>query len=99
MAAFERAILTDDRNESWGQSAFIVWGAGRDGKDFVKALSSLALRQRVYCMMDVDDQKIERGFYVCNGGGGASSQGRVQKNEGWNIPIVHFSLADRKSVV
>jgi hypothetical protein len=57
---------------------FVVWGAGRDGKDFVKALSNDA-RKRVYCFVDVDFKKIRQGFYV-------------NKDLNINIPIVHFSL-------
>jgi predicted ATP-dependent endonuclease of OLD family len=37
-----------------------VWNAGRDGKNFVKGLSK-EMRNRVYCLVDVDEKKIEQG--------------------------------------
>jgi glycosyltransferase involved in cell wall biosynthesis len=58
--------------------SFVVWGAGRDGKDFCKALSADA-RRRIYCMVDVDDKKISSGWYV-------------NRESNIKIPIVHFSL-------
>jgi len=57
---------------------FVVWGAGRDGKDFVKALSEDA-RKRVYCFLDVDHKKIQQGYYT-------------NRDLNLKIPIVHFSL-------
>jgi hypothetical protein len=72
--ALERRVLQAD--PAWQQ--FCVWGAGRDGKDFVKALSP-ETRRRVYCMVDVDDKKIERGYYV-------------NRDIDVKIPIVHYSL-------
>lgn len=77
--ALERRVLQAD--PAWQQrhdGAFCVWGAGRDGKDFVKALSP-ETRRRVYCMVDVDDKKIERGYYV-------------NRDIDVKIPIVHYSL-------
>jgi glycosyltransferase involved in cell wall biosynthesis len=80
--ALERRVLQAD--PAWQQQqhghdgAFCVWGAGRDGKDFVKALSP-ETRRRVYCMVDVDDKKIDRGYYV-------------NRDIDVKIPIVHYSL-------
>ena len=90
--AFETAILNITKKEKdlaaensdtivrWEAHGgkFVVWGAGRDGKDFVKALSEKA-RQRVFCLVDVDMKKIQQGFYV-------------NRELGLKIPIVHFSL-------
>jgi glycosyltransferase involved in cell wall biosynthesis len=70
--AFERTVLTT----KWDK--FVVWGAGRDGKEFVKALSVEA-RTRVVCMVDVDHKKITTGHYM-------------YKEMSIHIPIVHFSL-------
>mmetsp|Transcript_6400 Transcript_6400/g.9416 ORF Transcript_6400/g.9416 Transcript_6400/m.9416 type:complete len:478 (+) Transcript_6400:23-1456(+) len=72
--AFEWAVLK--QKTEW--SKFIIWGAGRDGKDFVKALSR-ELLERVVCMVDVDRKKIETGYYI-------------NKDMNIKIPIVHFSL-------
>ena len=77
--ALERRVLRAD--SAWHQrhdGDFCVWGAGRDGKDFVKALSP-ETRRRVYCMVDVDDKKIDRGYYV-------------NRDIDVKIPIVHYSL-------
>ena len=59
------------------KTKFVVWGAGRDGKDFVKALRP-DMRDNIYCFVDVDDNKLEAGAYV-------------NKEIGVKIPIVHFS--------
>eukprot|EP00797_Seminavis_robusta_P003511 Sro1220_g253490.2 (464) ;mRNA; f:3160-4551 len=80
--AFEKCVLSNYQSDNaWStnnphKGSFVVWGAGRDGKDFVKALSE-PCRKRVYCFVDVDSKKIEQGFYV---------------NKNLKIPIVHFSL-------
>jgi len=71
--AFERTVLL---SQKWDK--FVVWGAGRDGKDFVKALSDDA-RKKVVCMVDVDHKKIATGHYTYN-------------ERDIHIPIVHFSL-------
>lgn len=96
VAAFDKMVLSrtetetttthSEETQSWGK--FIVWGAGRDGKDFVKALPP-SVQQRVYCMLDVDHQKIARGYYV----GGTDAAGQIK------IPVVHFSLAARDSKI
>jgi glycosyltransferase involved in cell wall biosynthesis len=74
--AFEDAILRTDPR--WADCDFVIWGAGRDGKDFFKSLSP-ALRSRVRCFVDVDEKKIAAGFYA-------------NPDIGVKIPIVHFSL-------
>lgn len=53
-AHFERRVL----NGSWRTHAsFLVWGAGRDGKHFVLALSAEA-QARIRAFIDVDPKKI-----------------------------------------
>ena len=52
VAAFERRILTQP---SW--TSFTVWGAGRDGKQFVAALSVTA-RNRITALADIDPRKV-----------------------------------------
>jgi hypothetical protein len=79
--AFERSVL--DRDPQWAGRPFAVWGAGRDGKDFCKALRP-DTRQRIYCMADVDDAKIL-------GSGGQY----VNAELGLRIPVVHFSYLAR----
>ena len=49
-AAIERAVLC-----RWPR--FTIWGAGRDGRDFFKALSAVA-RAKVAAFCDVDAAKI-----------------------------------------
>ena len=65
-AAFESDVLMADPR--WAR--FTVWGAGRDGRDFFKALSPAA-RRRVVAFCDVDAAKIGthyvyEGCKVCN---------------------------------
>lgn len=64
---------------------FVVWGAGRDGKDFVKALSKEA-RKKIVCMVDVDHKKIEAGHYY-------------HKEMDLRIPVLHFSLLAKDAAV
>ena len=59
--AFEDSILRTDPR--WADSNFVMWGAGRDGKDFFKSLSP-DLRGRVRCFVDVDEKKIAAGFHA-----------------------------------
>eukprot|EP00978_Attheya_sp_CCMP212_P007438 scaffold17244_cov55-Attheya_sp.AAC.1 len=82
--AFEDNILLQqqqqqphEHNHNRWKHGFVVWGAGRDGKDFVKSMRP-QLRDRVVCFVDVDDKKIAAGHYW-------------NPNWGKKIPIVHFS--------
>ena len=70
---------------SCGVGPFCVWGGGRDGKEFIKALSP-DLRSRVVCLADVDEKKIATGFYV-------------NRDIAAKIPIVHFSLLARDAKI
>lgn len=88
--AFENCILKENsgnstNNDAWRvhNGKFVVWGAGRDGKDFVKALSEEA-RKRVFCFVDVDFKKIKQGYYD-------------NRELSLRIPIVHFSLLAQDS--
>lgn len=74
--AFERSILRSQWQED--QGLFIIWGAGRDGKDFLKALSDEA-RNRVYCFVDVDEKKLKVGSYH-------------NRELAKSVPIIHFSF-------
>jgi glycosyltransferase involved in cell wall biosynthesis len=85
VAAFEHALLRRTEDPTW-HGHFLVWGAGRDGKDFIKALTPQA-RRRVYCLLDVDDAKITQGYYSS----GRSNSAKISHS--WHIPIVHFCLA------
>jgi glycosyltransferase involved in cell wall biosynthesis len=61
------------------QKGFAIWGAGRDGKDFLKAISP-NVASSVVCFVDVDDKKInEIKFY---------DNPDLKKR----IPILHFSV-------
>jgi hypothetical protein len=51
-AAFERRVLSLP-----GWARYTVWGAGRDGKQFVAELSPAA-RARIACLADVDPRKV-----------------------------------------
>ena len=83
--AFEKSILHYHHLWQRNDGKFVIWGAGRDGKDFVKALSD-GSRSRVYCFVDVDEKKIDAGYYN-------------NHDLGLRVPIVHFSLLARDSNV
>ena len=75
--AFEERILP---MKSWEK--FIVWGAGRDAKNFMNEISPAA-RARVEAMIDIDPRKTGRQY--------TNSQAPDQAP----VPIVHFSKAPR----
>jgi glycosyltransferase involved in cell wall biosynthesis len=82
--AFEQSVLCKD--PKWEK--FIIWGAGRDGKAFFKALNP-DFQSRVYCFVDVDAKKLNSGYYFYREG----------DHKDFKIPIVHFSfLIPDKSV-
>lgn len=75
--AFEKRILS---TVEW--SKFIIWGAGRDAKNFMSELSPGA-RARVQAMIDIDPKKTGRQY--------SNSQVPDQAP----VPIFHFSKAPR----
>jgi glycosyltransferase involved in cell wall biosynthesis len=68
-----------ENNTVWAKRGFVVWGAGRDGKDFVKSLSS-EVASKIVCFVDVDEKKINHIKYYDN------------PDLGKRIPIFHFSV-------
>ena len=81
--AFEHSILTSDPGWQEEGGYFAVWGAGRDGKDFAKALRP-DMRKRIMCFVDIDAKKIDSGSYV-------------NRQLDLNIPIIHFSYLAKDS--
>ena len=77
--AWEDIIYT--KGAIWSTNGFAIWGAGRDGKDFLKALSSDVVSKCV-CFVDVDRKKIEQVKWYENSGLLGSRK----------IPILHFSV-------
>ena len=88
------------------KGGFVIWGAGRDGKDFYKSLPN-ETKIHVRCFVDVDEKKIKSGYYVPpppdeslfikndNGDDKPVDQKQHMKKKGnksKKIPIVHFSL-------
>ena len=70
-------------NTQWS-NGFAIWGAGRDGKDFLKALSPEVV-SKVICFVDVDRKKIETVKWYDN----------PVLLGGRRIPILHFSSLAR----
>jgi len=93
--AFADTIIL--RNEKWTKGGFIIWGAGRDGKDFFKALPE-DLKECVRAFVDVDEKKIASGYYSMAKeiestiGQEKSEKKQKKKRECYKIPLVHFSL-------
>lgn len=73
-------------NAKW-TNGFAIWGAGRDGKDFLKALSPAAI-SKVVCFVDVDQKKIKQIKWYDNPALG-----------GRRIPILHFSELAKTKVL
>jgi FlaA1/EpsC-like NDP-sugar epimerase len=55
---------------------FVIWGAGRDGKDVYKAMSE-NVRNKVIAFVDVDEKKIKAKYYV-------------NKDLKCKVPVYHF---------
>ncbi|GMI13131.1 hypothetical protein TrVE_jg2581 [Triparma verrucosa] len=77
LKSFESRVLNKDK---W-KNGFAVWGAGRDGKNFVKNIS-VELRKNIRVMVDVDEKKINAKFYF-------------NRDLNVKIPIAHFSSLQR----
>ena len=71
-----------NREDAWG-AGFAIWGGGRDGRDFLKALSP-SVAAKVVCFVDVDEKKIEQIKYYDN------------PDFGRRIPILHFTQLAKK---
>jgi len=94
--AFTDTIIL--QNRKWTEDGFIIWGAGRDGKDFFKALPD-DVKACVRAFVDVDEKKIASGYYSapkdikCDQG---LVLGKLEKKnrrkDCYKIPLVHFSL-------
>jgi hypothetical protein len=75
-----------ENNTVWSKRGFVVWGAGRDGKDFVKSLSS-EVASKIVCFVDVDEKKINHIKYYDN------------PDLGKRIPIFHFSVLRKANFI
>ena len=75
LRAFERRVLSLNK---W--KTFSIWGAGRDGKNFLTALNP-TFQQRVRAFCDVDPRKVDRGEYY-------NPDLRLR------VPIVHFTAVE-----
>jgi len=100
--AFQRRVIRVDPFWNTGEKKFGIWGCGRDGKDFFKALDQ-DLQERVYCFVDVDAKKLNAGYYVdttshraminaTKGTNGVGKSDKKQRDTARKIPIVHFSF-------
>jgi len=92
--AFQQNVVRKDPFWNINEN-FVIWGCGRDGKDFYKSLDP-DLQQRVYCFVDVDIKKLNAGYYVDSSSNRASNQQKGKNREtpvtARKIPIVHFSF-------
>jgi len=100
LAAFERRVLGGPDAARW--SSFMLWGAGRDGRNVYNDLSPAA-RQRVAAFVDVDPAKIGTPYlYVPDapppppeegggGGGGGGPRKKKRKRVATAVPVLHFS--------
>ena len=70
--------MDTNTNSKWKQG-FAIWGAGRDGKDFLKALSP-EVASSVVCFVDVDEKKINQIKFYDN------------SDLNMRVPILHFSV-------
>ncbi|KAJ8611960.1 hypothetical protein CTAYLR_004407 [Chrysophaeum taylorii] len=85
--AFARSVLLlGHHRRRWG--VFSIWGAGRDAREFVSALSDLdsALARRIRALHDVDEHKLRAKRYV---------NGRT----GFAVDVQHTSLIAAPFVV
>ena len=92
--SFEDTILRCDKrwmyDDKKRKGGFVIWGAGRDGKDFFKSLSP-EIRCHVRCFVDVDEKKIKSGYYTCPSTSSKEKQ-CTKTDKMTRTPIVHFSM-------
>jgi hypothetical protein len=95
--AFQTSVLClDSKWHNQYEGKFVIWGAGRDGKDFFKALDD-DVQKRVYCFVDVDSKKLNAGYYIHrqqvdeSGDDRSNRNDRGAVNKPLNVPIIHFS--------
>lgn len=81
--AFEERIL----DKAWTGQRFRIWGAGRDAKHFVRALTPHT-RLRISAMIELNERICGRD-YVTPAGVNPREKGNVAR-----IPIVHFESAE-----
>ena len=93
-------LLSGSNVQNWlyckdtNKDGFVIWGAGRDGKEFFKALPD-HMKHHVRCFVDVDEKKINSGYYIVPGISLPinESKGKPHKTSpSLKVPIVHFSL-------
>ncbi len=102
--AFQKSIIRTHPSWNTQDKHFVIWGCGRDGKDFFKALDP-DVQERVYCFVDVDAKKLNAGYYVDTTahrdaikeskeakGLDKRDKKRKQKTAARKIPVVHFSF-------
>ena len=102
--AFQKIVIRLDPSWKTGEGRFAIWGCGRDGKEFFKALDH-DIQERVYCFVDVAAKKLNAGYYVdttahrdkvkgsqITNGMSKHERKRKQKRTARKIPIVHFSF-------
>ncbi len=87
------------------KGGFVIWGAGRDGKEFFKSLPD-EMKHHVRCFVDVDEKKINSGHYIVplssmiinnnvDDYKGGDKKNNKNDNNTIKVPIVHFSLLTR----
>ena len=98
--AFQKSVIRASPSWDTEERRFAIWGCGRDGKEFFKALDP-DIQERVYCFVDVDAKKLNAGYYVDTTAhrdaiqkdkDATGTKKRKQKNKARKIPIVHFSF-------
>lgn len=100
--AIQNSVIRADPLWNTDEKRFVIWGCGRDGKDFFKALD-LDIQERVYCFVDVDAKKLNAGYYVHRPANcatiheskqakGSSMIEKQSTGKPLKIPIVHFSF-------
>ena len=70
---------------------FTIWNAGKQGRKFYRSLDTKN-RKKVLALCDVDNKKINKGFYTCELIKG--DDGKPPK-----VPIVHFKEARKPFII
>mmetsp|Transcript_49120 Transcript_49120/g.154197 ORF Transcript_49120/g.154197 Transcript_49120/m.154197 type:complete len:404 (-) Transcript_49120:47-1258(-) len=83
--AFEERILNGRLTRALWRT-FTIWGAGRDGRQFLAALSPEG-RERVTAMCDVDEKKVGKTYFNHRSAGSR------------HVPIIHYTQVKGPVVV
>lgn len=88
---WELRIKNLERNILSKWASFTIWNAGKQGRKLYRSLSN-ENRSKVKSLCDVDEKKIDKGYYMCE-------MIRDDNGKSLRVPIVHFTNAEGPFII